>query len=180
LHFYRGWFCPKERAYFAKPVRFQEEMEVACSRLVSVSVEPFETQAACRAGLGARWTFLSDSGRGYIDELGLLETSDSVHRPYSLAVFTPYPDLIIHRAYNGYWFWGRPTNEELRWDLRQITRVTRLDWEVVLVRLRRQGPRWGAGSFLGVRSRRAAVGDPSGRGPPSNGADRGRCASTAG
>jgi hypothetical protein len=33
-------------------------------------------------------------------------------------------------VYNGYWFWGRPTNEQLRTDLREITRAIRLDWEV--------------------------------------------------
>jgi hypothetical protein len=38
--------------------------------------------------------------------------------------------LTIHRAYNGYWFWGRATMEELRQDMRAITRELRDDWEV--------------------------------------------------
>jgi len=40
------------------------------------------------------------------------------------------PDLRIHAAFNGYWFWGRPTNEELRQAFRTITRSIRPDLEV--------------------------------------------------
>ena len=59
------------------------------------------------------------------DLLGLLETTDTLHRPYAPTVFTLYPDLTIHSAYNGYWFWGRPTAEELRQNFREITRRIR-------------------------------------------------------
>ncbi len=40
--------------------------------MVSVSVDPPEVESAFRAGLGARWTFLSDAERRYLDELDLL------------------------------------------------------------------------------------------------------------
>jgi len=129
LQFYRGWWCPKEQAFFRNLVDLQAEAEVAYTRFVSVSVDPPEVQAAFRAGIGARWVFLSDAQRQWVDELGLMETSDSVHRPYLPAVFVLQPDLTIHAAYNGYWFWGRPTNEELRQDFRAITKVIRPDWE---------------------------------------------------
>ena len=46
------------------------------------------------------------------------------------AAFSLRPDLTIHRAYNGYWYWGRPTMEDLRRDMREITRDTRPDWRV--------------------------------------------------
>src|SRR6266545_2681712 len=110
LNFYRGFWCPKEQAFFRGLVRLQDEAEVAYTRLVSVSVDPSPELSAFRARLGARWTFLSDSDRTYLDELGLRETTDSLHHPYLPATFTLYPDLTIHSAYNGYWFWGRPTN----------------------------------------------------------------------
>jgi hypothetical protein len=32
--------------------------------------------------------------------------------------------------YNGYWYWGRPSNEDLRRDLREITRAIRPDWDL--------------------------------------------------
>jgi peroxiredoxin len=128
LFFSRGWWCPKEQRFLRGLVGFQDEVEVAYAKLVVVSVDPPEVQAAFRAGLGARFTFLSDAGRGHLDELGLRETTDTVHDPYRPAAFTLFPDLRIHREYNGYWFWGRPTLEELRQDFRAITMAIRPDW----------------------------------------------------
>jgi peroxiredoxin len=128
LQFYRGWWCPKEQAFFRRLVALQEEMEVAYARMISVSVDPPEVAAAFRAGVGARWTFLADPDRAVQAQLGLRETTDNVHDPYAPVVFTLYPDLTIHRAYDGYWFWGRPTLEELRADMRAITRAIRSDY----------------------------------------------------
>jgi peroxiredoxin len=129
LHFYRGWWCPKEQRYFHRLLELQDEAEVAYVRLISVSVDPPEVAAAFRAGLGARWTFLSDPERDVQRRLRLREATDTVNDPYVPAVFTLFPDLTIHRAYDGYWFWGRPTAEELRRDMREIARAIRLDWE---------------------------------------------------
>ncbi len=129
LQFYRGWWCPKEQAFFRRLVRLQEEAEVAYSRFLSVSVDDWPVAAAFRAGLGARWTFLSDADRAVQRELGLRETTDTLNDPYVPAVFTLKPELVIHSAYNGYWFWGRPTEEELVRDLREITRAVRPDWD---------------------------------------------------
>ena len=46
LHFYRGWWCPKERQYFRRLVDLQDDAEVAYARFISVSVDPPEVQAA--------------------------------------------------------------------------------------------------------------------------------------
>src|SRR3954470_13649512 len=128
LQFYRGWWCPKEQAFFRRLIAFQDEVEVAYARIVSVSVDAPEVAAAFRAGLGARWTFLCDPDRSVQAQLRLRETTDTVHDPYVPAVFTLFPDLTVHRAYDGYWFWGRPTTEELRRDMREISAATRADW----------------------------------------------------
>lgn len=129
LHFYRGWFCPKERQFFRRLIDLQDDAEVAYARFVSVSVEPPDVQAALRAGLDARWIFLSDADRRYLDEFGLRETTDTVHHPYIPTCLVLYPDLSVHTAYNGYWFWGRPTMDELRRDFRAVTRAAHEDWE---------------------------------------------------
>jgi peroxiredoxin len=129
LHFYRGWWCPKEQAFFRRLLRLQAEAEVAYTRFVSVSVDPWRVATAFRAGLGARWTFLSDADRAVQERLGLRETTDTVNDPYVPAVFTLGPDLRVHGAYDGYWFWGRPTQAELVRDLREISQVIRADWE---------------------------------------------------
>lgn len=40
------------------------------------------------------------------------------------------PKEQAHASFDGYWFWGRPTNEELRQCFRAVTRSIRPDWEV--------------------------------------------------
>ena len=40
------------------------------------------------------------------------------------------PGLVVYKIYNGYWFFGRPTLEELRQDLRAITQKCRPDWDI--------------------------------------------------
>lgn len=126
----RGWWCPKEQRYMRELCAIQEEFEVAYAKLVVLSVDPPEVQSAFRAGLGARFTFLSDAERSWIAKLALCEGTDTLHHPYRPAAFTLFPDLTIHRAYNGYWYWGRATMEELRRDMREITKEIRDDWEV--------------------------------------------------
>ncbi len=110
--------------------RLQDELEVAYARIVVLSVDPPEVQAAFRAGLGARFTFLADHDRRWLPRLDLLEATDTVHTPYRPAGFTLFPDLRIHRAYNGYWYWGRPRAEELRRDMREISESVRTDWQL--------------------------------------------------
>lgn len=129
LTFFRGWWCPKEQAFFRRLVRLQDEMEVAYGRIISVSVDPPLVQAAFRAGVGARWTFLSDEGRRHLDALGLREGTDTLHHPYRPAAFLLRPDLTVASAFNGYWYWGRPTDEEIRQGMRAITRAIRPDWD---------------------------------------------------
>lgn len=129
VHTYRGWFCPKERAYFRRVLLpLQEVAEVGYVRMVSVSVEPPAVSAAFRAGLDARWTFLSDVDRTWQAALDLRELTDTVHDPYLPAVFVCDPDLTVRRAYDGYWMWGRPTLAELWADLRESGRELRPDW----------------------------------------------------
>jgi peroxiredoxin len=124
----RGWWCPKEQRFLRTLVALQDEFEVAYTKLVVISTDPPEVQSAFRAGLGARFLFLSDHERRWIDRLGLLELTDTTHRPYLPAGFTLFPDLTIHAAYNGYWFWGRATAEEIRRDMREISQAVRSEW----------------------------------------------------
>lgn len=129
LVFFRGPWCPKEQRYMRELVRVQEEFEVAYARIVAVSVDHPEIQSAFRAGLGARFLFLSDVERRWLPRLGLLEADDTWHLPYRPTVFTLFPDLTVHARYRGDWFWGRATMEELRLDMRAISRSVRDGWE---------------------------------------------------
>ena len=129
LQFFRGWWCPKEQRFFRRLIALQEEAEVGYARFVSVSVDGPAVTAAFRAGLGARWTFLCDPDHRAVEDLGLRETTDTLNDPFVPAVFVLAPGLRVHSAYNGYWFWGRPTATELVADLRAVTRAIRADWD---------------------------------------------------
>ena len=129
LQTYRGWWCPKEQAFFRQRLLpLQDELEVAYARIVSLSVDPSAVTAAFRAGLGARWTFLCDPDRTALQRLGLRETTDTVNDPYVPAVFVLAPDLRIHASYDGYWYLRRPTAAELCHDLRAVAAEIREDW----------------------------------------------------
>ena len=129
LQFYRGWWCPKEQTFLRNLVRLSDEVEVAYTRMISVSVDEPTVAAAFRAGLGARWTFLCDPDRRAQRALALRETTDTVHDPYVPRVFVLCPNLTVHREYDGYWSVGRPTLDELIRDLREVSAALRPDWE---------------------------------------------------
>ena len=129
LLFSRGWWCPKEQRHLREVTALQDEFEVAYTRIVVVSVDQPEVQAAFRAGLGARFVFLADDERRWLPKLDLLEETDTVHHPYRPTAFTLSPDLTVHAAYDGYWYWGRPTSEDLRRDMRAISRDVREGFE---------------------------------------------------
>jgi hypothetical protein len=40
------------------------------------------------------------------------------------------PGLILLKTYGGYWFFPRPTVEELRQDLRSVLQKCRPDWDI--------------------------------------------------
>lgn len=119
--FYRGFFCPRDRQQFAHLVQFQQELAVNYSKLVTICVDPPLVQAAFRAGLGAQWDFLCDEQRQLINQLNILDETEGEYayraQPFT---FVLAPDRTIHRIYNGWFFVGRPTIEELRHDLRAI------------------------------------------------------------
>ena len=55
------------------------------------------------------------------DELDIRETTDKRHGPLPVPfTFALLPDLEIHRIWNGWYFVGRPTPEELRQTIREM------------------------------------------------------------
>ncbi|MEJ7631793.1 MAG: redoxin domain-containing protein [Rubrobacteraceae bacterium] len=119
--FGRGFFCPRDQQQMRGLVRFQSELAVNYCKLVTVSADPPKVQAAFRAGLGAEWPFLSDEKREAINALDILDETEGeyagVSRPFT---FVLRPGLTVHKVYDGWFFVGRPTLEELRRDLRGI------------------------------------------------------------
>lgn len=128
LVFYRGFFCPRDRQQLLQLVQFQSELAVNYCNLATVCVDPPIVQAAFRAGLVAQWQFLSDENRELIKQINILDETEGEYayraQPYTFVLCS---DLTIHKIYNGWFFVGRPTIEELRQDLRAIME-TRADY----------------------------------------------------
>jgi hypothetical protein len=106
---------PKEQAFFRRLLVLQDDAEVAYSRIVSISVDPPEVNAAFARrprgpldiprGSGSRRPDSAGSSRG---------RTDTLHDPYVPAVFVIDPGRRIQSAYNGYWYWGQADAQRTR------------------------------------------------------------------
>ncbi len=132
----RGSFCPKDRRQAEGLVELHREMEVGYCRLVTISSDNITETNENRSGIGAHWPFLSDARRTIQKDLDIAEYTDSLHNPMIPHVIVLEPGLVIYKIYNGYWFFGRPTMEDLRQDLRTVTRKCRPDWDITTPELR--------------------------------------------
>ncbi|NAS32281.1 redoxin domain-containing protein [Flavobacteriaceae bacterium R38] len=125
--FYRGFFCPRDQQQFRMLVEFQKELNVNFCNLISISTDESKVSAAFRSGLGANWTFFSDTQRKLIKQLDILDETEGEYAYTALPItYVLKPDLEIYNVYNGWYFVGRPTLEELRQDLRAI--MSKMDY----------------------------------------------------
>lgn len=120
--FFRGFFCPRDQTFFKNLVARQSDLQSALAHIVAISVQSPEVNSAFRAGIGANdVTFLSDEPRKAIQGLGILDETEGeyarVARPYT---FILHPDLKVHKVYDGWFFVGRPTVDDLLKDLNEV------------------------------------------------------------
>ncbi len=132
----RGGFCPKDRRQTEGLVQLHREMDVGYCRLVTISTDNLLETNEYRSGVGAHWPFLSDAGRVLQKDLDIAEYTDPAHNPMIPHTIVLEPGLIVFRIYNGYWFFGRPTVEELRQDLREVLKKCRPDWDITRAELK--------------------------------------------
>jgi peroxiredoxin len=132
----RGGFCPKDRRQHEGLVALHREMEVGYCRLVTISTDNLLETNEFRTGVGAHWPFLSDPGRKVQKDLDIAEYTDPTHNPMIPHTLVLEPGLVVSKIYNGYWFFGRPTVEELRADLRAVLQKCRPDWDITRPELR--------------------------------------------
>ncbi len=129
LIFSRGYYCPKDRRQLTNYVtHLQPEFRVNYCNMITVSVDNRMNANEMRDALGADWLFLLDTDRSLLHELEMTDTTDPTHGE----VYIPYTfilnnDRTIHKIYNGWWYLGRPTVEEIRMDLRAVM-SHRPDW----------------------------------------------------
>jgi peroxiredoxin len=132
----RGNYCPKERRQGLELSRFHPEIKVGYARIVTITTDDQLATNENRDGLGAQWPFLFDPGRIVQKDLDIQEYTDPLHNPMIPHTLVLAPVLKIHKIYDGYWYWGRPSVEELRQDLRELTRRIRPDWDITDPQLR--------------------------------------------
>ena len=126
----RGAFCPKDRRQHEGLLQLHREMEIGYCRLVTITTDNITETNEFRTAVGAHWPFLSDTRRVLQKDLDIAEYTDPGHNPMIPHTIVLEPDLVIHKIYMGYWFFGRPTVEELRYDLRVILKKCRPDWDI--------------------------------------------------
>jgi peroxiredoxin len=132
----RGHFCPKDHQQHLELAAFYPRIAVAYTRIVTITTDNILGLNEFRGSVGATWTFLSDPGRKVQKDLQIQEYTDPHHDPMIPHTLVLKPGLVIHSLYNGYWFWGRPSIDELRRDLRDVTREIRPDWDLTTPGLR--------------------------------------------
>ena len=126
----RGNYCPKEHRQHLDLAAFQPKLAVAYTQIVTISTDDHHTSHEFRDSVGARWPFLSDPGRIVQQDLEIQEYTDPENNPMIPHTLVLKPGLVVHSIYNGYWFWGRPSVEELWRDLRAASSEIRPDWDL--------------------------------------------------
>ncbi len=126
----RGGYCPKDRRQHEGLLQLHREAEVGFCRLLTISTDNLIETNEFRKGVGAHWTFLADPGRKVQKDLDIAEYTDPHHNPMIPHTLVLEPGLRVYKIYNGYWFFGRPTVDELRLDLRAVLQRCRPDWDI--------------------------------------------------
>ncbi len=126
----RGHYCPKDFQQHRLLVEMHPRIAVAYTRIVTISTSNLLETNEWRDSLGAPWLFLSDPQRKVQKDLDIQEYTDPHHDPMVPHTLVLRPGLEIFSVYNGYWFWGRPSEADLWRDLREVSRQVRPDWDL--------------------------------------------------
>jgi len=126
----RGHYCPKEHQQHLALAAFYPKIAVAYTQVVTIATDDRHTLQEFRSSVGAQWTFLADPGRIVQRDLDIQEYTDPENDPMIPHTLVLKPGLVIHTIYNGYWFWGRPSVDDLWLDLRAASREVRPDWDL--------------------------------------------------
>jgi peroxiredoxin len=128
----REAYSAKDQVQQEGLVQLWREMKpgVGYGRLVTITTTNPQEALNYRSGVGAEWPFLADPDRIVQRDLDIPEYTDPEHNQMVPHTVVLEPGLIVHKIYNGYWFFGRPTVEELRHDLRAILMKHHWDWDL--------------------------------------------------
>jgi peroxiredoxin len=121
LHLARGEHCPRERQHHFELLRFARWCPVAFTQIVSIFPGVKHDTYKMKIATGAEWTFLADEELRVREALDIDEYTDT-HHDYAVVPHTLIlsPGLKVEKVYVGYWFWGRPSPEQLWSDLGEL------------------------------------------------------------
>src|ERR1041384_3015594 len=117
-----GWLLT-----FQLPLDSQNALESRTATLMWYAVGKIHFVVSGSISVSAQWPFLSDPERTIQRDLDIQEYTDPEHDPMIPHTLVLAPGLVVHSLYNGYWFWGRPSVEDLRRDLREVFQEVRPD-----------------------------------------------------
>ena len=140
----RGHYCPKEHQQHLDLAAAQAKIAVAYTQIATISTDPHHTLQEFRLSVGAQWPFLSDPGRIVQKDLEIQEYTDPDNDPMIPYTLVLKPGLVVYSIYDGYWFWGRPSLDDLWRDLRGASSESRPDWDLSAPGLREA---WNAGDY---------------------------------
>jgi hypothetical protein len=107
-----------------------ELCSVAFTELVTIMPNVLHDVFKLKISTGARWTFLSDAALEVQEHFDINEYTDTHHDyagvPHTLILS---PGLVIEKVYVGYWFWGRPSNDQLWADIGKVLARTKSDFD---------------------------------------------------
>ena len=128
----REAYSAKDQRQHEGLVQLWSEMKpgVGYCRMVTITTSDPQETFNYRSGVNAEWPFLSDTERVVQRDLEIPEYTDPAHNQMVPHTVVCAPGLVIYKIYNGYWFFGRPTVEELRHDLRAILKQCHWDWDL--------------------------------------------------
>ena len=126
----RGGFCPKDRRQHEELRMLHRKMEVGYCRMVTITTDTLLDCREFRSGVGAHLPFLSDARRVIQKDSDIQEYTDPVHDPMVPHTVVLEPGLVVYKVYEGYWYFARPTIEELRLDLRATLKRCRPDFSL--------------------------------------------------
>jgi peroxiredoxin len=130
LHLARGEHCPRERQHHFELLRFARWCPVAFTQIVSIFPGVKHDTYKMKIATGAEWTFLADEELRVCEALEIDEYTDT-HHDYAVVPHTLIlsPGLKVEKVYVGYWFWGRPSPEQLWSDLGELFARTQADFD---------------------------------------------------
>jgi peroxiredoxin len=126
----RGHYCPKEHQQHQQLAEFYRQINVSYTAIATISTDDHHRSLQFRNSVGAQWPFLEDPGRIVQKDIDIKEYTDPENDPMIPHTLVLKPGLVVHKIYNGYWYWGRPSVANLHDDLREVTSEIRPDWDL--------------------------------------------------